>query len=128
MVARPLSAHMGNMAPISISLANSSLSTRTAMSASASRTPIEVEFSDDACDTMNTLMPLSARAVKMRRFTPMTPTIDRPVTVMRAVPLMLDMPLMGLRSLSILSLMIVPGFCGLKVFFTRMGIFFTQTG
>ena len=61
MVARPLSACMGNMAPVSISLANSLLSTSTAASASSSRTPILVEFSDDACDTMNTEMPSLAR-------------------------------------------------------------------
>ena len=47
-VARPLSACIGNIAPVSISLANSSLRTRTASGASSSRTPIEVEFSDDA--------------------------------------------------------------------------------
>ena len=56
-VANPLSACIGNMAPVSISLANSLSSTFTAFSASWSRTPIEVEFSDDACETRNTLMP-----------------------------------------------------------------------
>ena len=127
-VASPLSACIGNIAPVSISLANSWLSTRTASSASSSRTPIDVEFSDDACDTINTDMPLSARAVKMRRLTPITPTIDNPVTVISVVPLILDIPLMGLRSLSILSLMTVPGSEGLKVFFTLIGIFFTHTG
>ena len=73
-------------------------------------------------------MPFTARAVKMRRFTPMTPTIERPVTVMRVVPLMLDMPLMALRSLLAFSFIIVPGLLGLKVFFTLMGMFFTHTG
>ena len=73
-------------------------------------------------------MPLSARAVKMRRLTPMTPTIDRPVTVMRVVPLMLEIPLMGLESLAILALMMVPSASGLNVFFTRIGIFLMQTG
>ena len=34
----------------------------------------------------------------------------------------------GFRSFSIWSLMSVPGCCGLKVFFTLMGMFFTQTG
>ena len=77
---------------------------------------------------MNTEMPLSARAEKMRRFTPITPTIDRPVTVISEVPLMLDIPLMGLRSSRGLALITVPGSEGLKVFFTRMGIFLTQTG
>ena len=127
-VASPLSACMGNMAPVSISLANSSLSTLTASGASSSRTPIEVEFSDDACATMKTLMPLDAKAVKMRWLTPMTPTIAKPVTVISVVPLILEIPLMGLRSLSIWSLMSVPGCSGLKVFFTLIGIFLTHTG
>ena len=128
MVARLLSARMGYMAPVAISLANSSLSTATALSASSSRTPMEVEFSDEACDTRNTLMPLSANVVKMRRFTPITPTMERPVTVMSDVPLMEEMPLMGFWSLAIFSLIIVPAPLGLNVFLTRMGIFFTQTG
>ncbi len=127
-VARPLSACMGNIAPVAISLANSSLSTLTAESASSSRTPILVEFSDDACETMNTEMPLSARAVKMRRLTPMTPTIERPDTVISDVPEMLEIPLIGLRSFSILSFISVPAKEGLNVFFTLMGIFFTHTG
>ena len=87
-----------------------------------------VEFSDDAWLTMNTEMPRSASVVKMRRLTPMTPTIERPVTVIRVVPLMLEMPLMGFMSSSIFSLMSVPGCVGLKVFFTLMGIFLMQTG
>ena len=73
-------------------------------------------------------MPLSARVVKMRRFTPITPTIDRPVTVMSEVPLMLEIPLMGRRSSSVSSCITVPCPSGLKVFFTMMGIFFTHTG
>ena len=89
---------------------------------------MDVEFSDDAWLTMNTEMPLLARVVKMRLLTPMTPTIDSPVTVINVVPLMLDIPLMGFRSFSIWSLMSVPGCCGLNVFFTLMGMFFTQTG
>ena len=89
---------------------------------------MEVEFSDEACETMKTLMPLLARAVKMRRFTPMTPTMERPETVMSVVPLMDEMPLMGLWSSSICALMIVPFPLGLNVFFTFMGMFFTQTG
>ncbi len=47
-VERPLSACMGNIAPVLISLANSLSSTRTASAASSSRTPTEVEFSDEA--------------------------------------------------------------------------------
>ncbi len=128
MVARPLSACMGNMAPVSISLRNSSFSTSTAASASSSRTPIDVEFSDDAWLTIKTDMPLLASVVKMRRLTPITPTIERPVTVIRVVPLMLEIPLMGFWSFSIWSLMRVPGCSGLKVFLTLMGMFLMQTG
>ena len=128
MVASPLSTCMGNMAPVSISLANSELRTSAAALASSSRTPIEVEFSEEACDTMNTEIPLLARVVKIRRLTPMTPTIDRPVTVISVVPLMLEIPLIGLLSSSIFSLIRVPGCSGLKVFFTLMGMFLTQTG
>ena len=103
MVASPLSTCMGNMAPVSISLANSSFSTSAAAAASSSRTPMDVEFSDEACETMNTEMPLLASVVKIRRLTPITPTIERPVTVISEVPLMLEMPLMGFRSSSIFS-------------------------
>ena len=127
-VAKPLSACMGNIAPVSISLANSWFNTVTAACASSSRTPIEVEFSEEACDTMNTEMPLLARAVKIRRLTPMTPTIERPVTVISVVPLILEIPLIGFSSFSIWSLISVPGCSGLKVFLTLMGIFLTQTG
>ena len=67
-----------------------------ASTASSSRTPIDVELSDEACDTIKTLMPLFASAVKMRRFTPMTPTMARPETVISVVPLIDEMPLMGL--------------------------------
>ena len=73
-------------------------------------------------------MPWLAKAVKMRRFTPMTPTIDRPETVISVVPLMLEMPLMALRSFSTLFLIMVPGPSGLNVFLTLMGIFLMQTG
>ena len=127
-VARPLSACIGNMAPVCISLANSLLSTFTASSASSSRTPIDVEFSEEACETMNTDIPLSARAVNMRLLTPITPTIDRPVTVISVVPLMLDMPLIGFLSLSTVALMTVPCASGLNVFLTIIGMFFTHTG
>ena len=128
MVAKPLSTCMGNIAPVSISLANSAFSTSAAASASSSRTPIEVEFSEEACDTMNTEIPLLASVVKIRRFTPITPTIDRPVTVISEVPLMLEIPLIGFWSSSILALMSVPGCSGLNVFLTLIGIFLTQTG
>ena len=69
-----------------------------------------------------------ASAVKIRRFTPITPTMERPVTVISVVPDILEIPLMGLESLSIFSLIKVPGKEGLNVFFTLIGMFFTQTG
>ena len=128
MVANPLSTCMGYIEPEAISFSNSSLSTRAASSASLSFTPIDVEFSDEACDTMNTDMPLLARVVKIRWLTPMTPTIERPVTVISDVPLIEEIPLIGLWSPSILSFIIVPSASGLKVFFTLIGMFFTQTG
>ena len=128
MVARPYSACIGNMAPSAISFLNSSFNTLTASSTSCSLTPIEVEFSEDAWETMNTEMPSLARAVKIRRLTPMTPTMERPVTVISAVPLIEEIPLIGLESPSILFLMMVPGASGLKVFLTLIGIFLTQTG
>ena len=127
-VASPLSACIGNMAPVFISLANSLLSTSTASSASTSLTPIDVEFSDDACDTINTDIPLSASAVKILLFTPITPTIESPVTVISVVPLMLDIPLIGLVSFSTWLFIVVPAFSGLNVFFTLIGMFFTHTG
>ena len=65
-VAKSLSARIGEISPISISFANSSFSTSQARSASALRTPIEVLFSDEACDTRNTLIPFLANALKMR--------------------------------------------------------------
>ena len=53
-VARFFSAWIGEISPISISLAT------------ALRTPIEVLFSDEACETRNTLIPFFASALKMR--------------------------------------------------------------
>ena len=128
MVARPVSACIGYIAPSAISLWNSRFKTFTASSTSCSRTPIEVEFSEEACETINTEIPSLARAVKIRRFTPMTPTMERPVTVMSAVPLIEEIPLIGFWSLSILFLIMVPGASGLKVFLTLIGILLTQTG
>ena len=89
---------------------------------------MEVEFSEEAWLTIKTEMPLLARAVKILRFTPMTPTIERPVTFMRATPLMLEIPLISLSSGEILDLIIVPGFSGLNVLSTFIGISFTHTG
>ena len=65
-VATLSTAVIGFISPICISLANSSLSTLQARAASSLRTPMDVLFSDDACDTRNTLMPLSANVRKMR--------------------------------------------------------------
>ena len=128
MVAKLLSACIGTIAPSSISALNSLLSTFTAAAASSSRTPMDVEFSDDACATRNTLMPLSASAVNIRLFTPITPTIDRPDTVISVVPLILEIPRIALLLFSILLLITVPLFSGLKVFLTCIGMFLIHTG
>ncbi len=127
-VANPPSACMGNIEPVSISLANSLFKTLTASFASALRTPIDVEFSEEACETINAEIPPVVRAVKIRWFTPMTPTIERPVTVISVVSLILEIPFIGLKSLAIFCLIIVPGLLGLNVFFTLMGIFLMHTG
>ena len=89
---------------------------------------MEVEFSDEAWATRNTLTPSLARVEKMRWLTPITPTIDRPDTVMSDVPLMEEIPLMGFWSFSISSFIIVPLLDGLKVLRTLMGIWRIQTG
>ena len=44
---------------------------------------------------MNTLIPSTAKAVKMRWFTPITPTMERPETVIRLVSLIEEIPLMA---------------------------------
>ena len=82
-----------------------------------------VLFSLAAWLTRKTLTPRRVRALKMRELTPITPTMQRLVMVMRQVSLIEDMPLMGFPLLPHLSLMRVPGASGLKVFFTRIGIF-----
>ena len=77
---------------------------------------------------MNTLIWLSARVVKMRRFTPITPTIESPDTVMRLVLLIELIPLMARFSSCTPCSMIVPTASGWKVFLMRIGMFFTHTG
>ena len=121
-VANPLSACIGNILPSSISSLNSSSSTFIAFSASSSFTPIDVLFSEAACETRNTLIPLFAKVVKILLFTPTTPTIDRPVTFIEEIPRIS----FGLFVTN--CLITVPSFEGLKVFFTLIGIFLTQTG
>ena len=127
-VARFRSAFIDEISPISISFWNSSFNTSHAKAASSFRTPMDVEFSEEACDTRNTLMPFSAKVLKIRWFTPMTPTIPNPVIVIRQVSLMDEMPLMGFEVWSVCWRMTVPGASGLNVFFTRMGMFLWQTG
>ena len=74
-------------------------------------------FSEEACETINTLIPLSASAEKIRLFTPITPTIPSPVIVIRAVSLIEDIPFIILPSLvGLISLMSVPLDSGLNVF------------
>ena len=127
-VAKPLSAVILYIAPVSISLENSAFKTSQAASASASRTPMEVLFSEEACETRNTLIPLLAKAEKIRRLTPMTPTMDKPETVINVVPFILEIPLIGFWSSAMSLLITVPFPEGLNVFLMRIGIFFTQTG
>ena len=128
MVAKFISATTGLISPISISFANSSFNTSQANAASWLRTPMEVLFSEEAWDTMNTLMPFCANALKMRKFTPITPTMPKPVTVIRVVSLIEEIPLMAFEPESTSCLIMVPGASGLKVFFIRMGIFLWHTG
>ena len=122
-VARPPSAFIGEISPISISLANSSFSTSHASSASSFLTPIEVEFSEEACETKKTLMPFSANVLKIRWFTPMTPTMPKPVMVIKQVSLIDEIPLIGFEEWSASCFTMVPGASGLNVFFIRIGIF-----
>ena len=83
-----------------------------------------VLFSDDACDTINTLIPDFARALNMRELIPMIPTIPKPDTVIKQVSLIDEIPLMGFDSPSgIFSVISVPGASGLKVFLITMGMF-----
>ena len=78
MVAKSCSAVMLPISPISISGLNSSESTSMASWASSLRSPIEVVFSEAACDTKKTLMPALASVRKMRWLTPITPTMPSP--------------------------------------------------
>ena len=127
-VARSRSAVMSLMSPVLSSFTNSSRSTFTAFSASAFFTANEVLCSDEACDTRNTLTPLRANALKMRELMPITPTIPKPVRVIRQVSLIDEMPLMALPSEVFSSEMSVPGADGLNVFFIKIGIFLWKTG
>ena len=77
-VARSCSAVMLPTSPISISGANSLVSIAMARSASSLRSPIDVVFSEAACDTKKTLMPALASVRKMRWLTPITPTMPSP--------------------------------------------------
>ena len=89
---------------------------------------IDVLVSDEVCTTMNTLMPVLASVVKMRRFTPMTPTIVGPATVTILVSLTDEMPRIGRDEGGTSRRMTLPGASGRNVFLTRMGMFLTQTG
>ena len=117
-VASPSTSSVGFMAPSSISLLNSASSSVQARRASAGVMQIDVLVSDAVCTTMNTLMPPAESVVKMRRFTPMTPTIDIPLTVTILISLTDDMPRMGRAEASTLRRMTLPGAAGLSVFLT----------
>ena len=67
---------------------------------------------------------MSASVRKMRLFTPMTPTMPRPCTVMRHVSSIDEMPLMALPcGFSVAWRITVPAASGLKVFFISIGMF-----
>ena len=89
---------------------------------------MDVLVSDEVCATMNTLMPWLASVVKMRRLTPMTPTMERPDTVTMLVSLIDDMPRMGCADGGTSCRIVLPLASGWKVFLIRMGMFLTQTG
>ena len=65
-VASPFSAVTSLISPCERSRENSLLSASTARSASSLRTANVVLFSELACETMKTLMPVSASVLKMR--------------------------------------------------------------
>ena len=73
-------------------------------------------------------MPFSANVLKIRWFTPMTPTIPKPVIVIKQVSLIDEIPLIGFEEWSASCFTIVPGASGLNVFFIRIGIFLRHTG
>ena len=126
--AMPVSICAAFIAPSAISRANSLSSSWQARGASAGVIQIEVLVSEAVCATINTLMPPSASVVKMRRFTPITPTIAEPLTVTMLISFTEDMPRMGRSDCAASFEMTVPSASGLKVFFTIMGIFFRHTG
>ena len=123
-VARSCSALASHISPIAISRSNSLFRTDTASSASAFLTANDMLFSEAACDTRNTLTPDFAKALNMREFIPITPTIPNPDTVIRQVSFIEEIPLMAFASPSGTSCVIsVPGASGLNVFFITIGIF-----
>ena len=123
-VARLGSGLISEISPDCSSTANSSLSTLTANSASAFFTANDVLFSLDACDTRNTLTPFFAKALKIRAFIPIMPTIPKPDTVIKQVSLIEEIPLIAFPSgLGRCSEIHVPGAVGLNVFLIQIGIF-----
>ena len=72
---------------------------------------IDSEMLNVLCEVLNDfkrLMPFCANALKIRKFTPITPTIPRPVTVIKLVSLMDEIPLMALEPEFTSCFMIVP--------------------
>ena len=112
------SSEAGFIAPSAISRANSSSSNWQARRASAGVMQIVVLVSEEFWATMNTLMPPVAKVVKMRRFTPITPTIDGPLTVTMLISLTDEIPRMGRSLGAAWRLMTLPWRSGWNVFFT----------
>ena len=95
MVARFFSDLTTLISPIFSSWANSSEITFTARSASALLTPMEIVFSEDACEIKKAEMPTLASAPNSRLLTPITPTIPKPCIVTSAASSIEEMPLTG---------------------------------
>ena len=116
------------MAPSARSRANSASSKAQARGPSCGVTHIEVLVSEEVCATIKTLMPPRAKVSKIRRFTPMTPTIEGPLTVTMLISLTEEIPRIGRSDCRALLRMTLPRAEGLNVFLTKMGIFLAQTG
>ena len=112
----------GSVAPLSISWRNSLSIVAAAAAASFLPTPIVIPVSEADWLTRNALMFPSASTLNMRLSIPTIPTMEVPVSVIRLMSSIEDMPLMSRSSLRHSCLMEVPGAAGLKVFLISMGM------
>ena len=70
----------------------------------------------------------SASTLKMRLSMPAIPSMEVPVSVIRLMSSIDDIPLISLPSAEQSRLTVVPGASGLKVFLIRMGMPLAHTG